>query len=56
MYAFFVMEGDTYPYPKAGMLMRENLCHVMIRDELSLMELSEPPFCEGLSDCFEVYF
>ena len=35
-------------YAKASVILRENLCYVIVRDKLSLMELYEYPFSEGL--------
>jgi hypothetical protein len=34
-------------------ILREDLCHVIISDELALMELREYPFSEGILDCFK---
>ena len=36
------------------MILRENLCYVIVRDKLSFVELSEYPFSKRLFDCFEV--
>ena len=41
--ALFVMEGGTHPDAKASMILRGNLCHGRVGQELSLVELSEHP-------------
>ena len=37
------------------MILREYLCHVIVRDKLSLVELREYSFSEGFLDSFEGY-
>ena len=37
------------------MILRANLRYVIVRDKLSLVELSEYPFSEGCLDSFKVY-
>jgi len=36
-------------------ILRENLCYVIVRDKLSLVELREDPFSKGLLYGFKVY-
>jgi hypothetical protein len=37
------------------MILREDLCYVIVSDRLSLMKLSEYPFSECFLYCFKVY-
>jgi hypothetical protein len=49
------VEGVTHPDAKASVILREDLCCVIVRDKFSLVKLSEYPFSEGLLDCVKVY-
>ena len=53
--ALFVVERVTEPDAETGVILRQALCHVIVSDELSLVERREHPFSEGFLDSFEVY-
>jgi hypothetical protein len=49
------VEWVTEPYAETGVILRQDLCHVIVSDEVSLMELREHPFSEGFFNRLEVY-
>jgi hypothetical protein len=49
------VEWVSEPDPETGVILGENLRHVIVSDELSLVELREYPFSKRLLDSFEVY-
>jgi hypothetical protein len=49
------VERVPHPDAEASVILRENLRHIIVRDELSLMELREHPLSEGLLNRLEVY-
>jgi hypothetical protein len=49
------VEGVSEPNAETGVILGEDLRHVIVRDKLSLMELREYPYGEGILDWFEVY-
>jgi hypothetical protein len=52
LFALFVVEWVAEPGPETGVFLRENLCYVIVTDELSPMELREHPLSEGFLKCF----
>ncbi len=49
------MEWVTKPNAESGVFVREDLCHIIVSNELSLMELGEYPFSEVLLYYLKVY-
>jgi hypothetical protein len=49
------VERVPHPDAEASVILRENLRHIIVRDELVLVELREYSFSEGCLDSFEVY-
>ena len=47
------MEGVSEPDAETGVFLRQDLRHVIVSDEVSLMELREYPFSERILDCFK---
>jgi hypothetical protein len=53
LFTLFVVERVAHPDAKASVILRENLCYVVVRDKLSLVKLCECPFGECFLDCFK---
>jgi hypothetical protein len=48
--ALFVVERVTKPDAEARVVLRQDLRHIIVSDELSLMELCQDPFRKGLRE------